>query len=73
MAKPKQKIIGVLHVNVYEVLSRAIEAGVAYGLQRAHKYTDKPDKDVVEGQVCTAIMNEICAVFYFDAEEFEGR
>ena len=51
------------------MLGRAVEEGFAYGWNRAHKHTDKPNQEVIETEVLRAIMNSICEVFDFDEDE----
>jgi hypothetical protein len=48
------------------VLSRAIEEGVSYGWQRAHKHTETPDPQLIKETIEQAIENSICEVFTFD-------
>lgn len=52
-------------VKVYDVLRRAVEEGVGYGYQRAHKYTDTPDEEIVRDRMVEAVMGCICDVFEF--------
>jgi hypothetical protein len=46
-------------------LCRAVEEGVAYGWRRAHKHIDTPDAATIEGQIVTAVLNEVCEYFNF--------
>jgi hypothetical protein len=55
---PKVKI----KVNVYKVLARAVEEGVAYGWNRAHKHTDTPSAEAIKEEIENAVMNEISEV-----------
>lgn len=55
-----------LQVNVYEVLSRAIEDGLKMGWRRAHKHTDTPGEESILEHQQNAIMSEVCEVFKFD-------
>jgi hypothetical protein len=57
-----------MRVRAYEVLSRAVEEGVAYGWRRAHKHTDSPGEDAVQQEVVQAVLNELCEYFGFDDE-----
>lgn len=58
-----------LRVDAYGVMSRAVEEGVGYGWQRAHKYDDAPEPEEIKEQVARAVMNAICGYFAFDEEE----
>jgi hypothetical protein len=55
-----------MRVNEWTVLSRAIEEGVSYGWQRAHKHTETPDPQLIKETIEQAIENSICEVFTFD-------
>ena len=57
---------GTIRARTYPILARAVEDGIAYGWQRAHKHTDTPDADHVKDQIEQAVMSEICEVFEFD-------
>ena len=57
-----------MRVRAYDVLSRAVEEGVAYGWRRAHKHTDAPGEDTIKEQILQGVLNEICEVFAFDDE-----
>lgn len=53
-------------VNLYKIISEAVESGVAYGYRRAHKYTDTPGEDLICQQIEDAVLNELCEVLVFD-------
>ena len=50
----------------HELISRAVEEGVAYGFNRAHKHIDKPSDEVIKDSICEQVMNSICEVFDFE-------
>jgi hypothetical protein len=54
---------GALRVRVWPVLQNAIETGIDYGWQRAHKHTDKPDIEIIKEQISMAITHEISEAF----------
>lgn len=58
-----------IRVNTYEVMSRAIEEGTAFGWMRAHKHTDTPSEFVIKNEVGIEVMNAICEVFLFDGDD----
>ena len=66
--RPRPVTSAPMRVRTYEVLRRAIEDGVATGWRRAHKHTDEPTAEVVQDQIVTAILNEVCEWFAFDEE-----
>ena len=68
MMRAKRLVRGGMQVRVYPVLYRAVEEGVAYGWQRAHKHTDSPDATVIKDHIVTAVINEIGQYFDFDGE-----
>jgi hypothetical protein len=58
-----------VRVNIYTVIQRAVEEGVAYGYMRSYKYTDKPSKDTMITEIENAVMNELSEVLiYGDGE-----
>lgn len=52
--------------DIYKLIEHCVETGVAYGLTRAYKHTDKPTAEQVREKIRQAIMNEICEWFKFD-------
>lgn len=64
MAKPK--ITGTIKANCYAVLERAVEDGIEFGWNRAHKHTDSPDPETLKGQIGLEVMNAICEFFKFE-------
>ena len=61
-----------LQVDVYAVLSRAVEEGVAHGWRRAHKHVE-PGQRADEGMARETIRNEVLTAvaeyFRFGDEE----
>jgi hypothetical protein len=55
----------------YEILTRAIEEGVAFGWTRAHKHTPTPETDHILGQIEQGVVNAICEVFDFEPSSSE--
>jgi hypothetical protein len=56
-------------VKLYPLISRAVEEGVAYGLQRYNKYNSESpvDVDIVAEHVEREVLNALCEVLEFDA------
>lgn len=50
----------------YVILQRAVEEGVEYGWNRAHKYVDQPTENALREAVAEAVMSAICEVFSFN-------
>lgn len=58
-------------MRAYPVLCRAVEEGIAYGWNRAHKHTGTPGEELIKGEIEKAVITEICETFDFDDEERE--
>lgn len=52
-------------VDVYRLMSGAVEDGVTAGWYRAHKHTDKPEADHIKCEIEREIMNRLCEIFIF--------
>jgi len=48
-----------LRLNTYSIVSDAVDAGVQYGYNRAHKHTDTPDADHIKQAIMNAVMSEL--------------
>lgn len=56
-----------LKLRVYEVVSRAVDEGISYGLNRAYKYADNPTREDFEERIRDAVMSALCDVVDFDS------
>lgn len=56
-----------LKPKTWKVLQQAVETGVAYGWQRAHKHDDNPSEDAIKQAIEQAVLNEIAD--WFDVVE----
>lgn len=56
-----------LEVDVYKLVSRAVEDGITSGWYRAHKHTDSPGSEEIKWQIESAIMNELSEIFLWPA------
>lgn len=54
--------------NIRTILTQAIERGIDYGWNRAHKNTDAPQPERVIEQIEIEIWNEIDEVFDFEVK-----
>ena len=54
-----------MKINEYQVMSDCVEQGVAYGYQRAHKYSDNPSDDIIRDEIEIAVKIQICEYFKF--------
>lgn len=57
-----QRVPG-LQPKVYPLLVECIEAGVAYGLNRAHKHIEHPTREQMAEALEAAIINELMERF----------
>ena len=57
-----------MKANLYKLIERCVEDGVAYGYTRAHKHTENPSEDMVKDAMIDAVMLEICEWFEFEQE-----
>lgn len=62
------KVNATVRINAYDVISSAIEAGVNYGLNRAYKHTDKPDRGTIYACIERAVSDELFGVLILDGE-----
>lgn len=63
--KKKQKIRTNLQFKGYNIIATALGNGIAYGLNRAYKHTDAPDRDYIAEQLYNALTNELSDVLDF--------
>lgn len=55
----------------YSVMEMAVEQGVMWGWQHAHKHNDNPDKEEIKAAITHDVMNEIYVWFDFLEESDE--
>jgi hypothetical protein len=55
-----------MKANYYEILQHAIEIGIEYGWNRAHKHTDEPIKEHLLSEIENGIWENIHNYFNFD-------
>lgn len=46
-------------VNLWRIISRDVEEGLAYGMNRAYKHTDTPSRDDILEHLQREIMNAL--------------
>jgi len=56
-----------LKPDAYKLAAEAVETGVAYGWQRAHKHTDTPDPEHIRSEIEAAVMHELAERFRWDS------
>lgn len=58
----KRVVESHMMIDTYKVISRAVEEGVKYGWNRAHKHTDAPTPDHIQSEIESAVMNFLSEV-----------
>ena len=51
--------------DYYKLISRAVEEGITFGLNRAYKHTPTPKRETIDDSIHQEIMNALCEVFKF--------
>jgi hypothetical protein len=51
-----------IELDSYGIIARAVEEGIAYGWNRAHKHTEKPEPHHIKNEINNAIMNAISEI-----------
>ena len=52
--------------DIYKLIEKCVEDGVAYGIHRAYKHNDTPTPEQIQEKIRDAVMVEICEWFKFD-------
>lgn len=63
--KHKAEVRTAIEVDLYRVVSDAVERGALLGVRRAHKHVDNPSDAAVAAEVENAVMTELCEVLRF--------
>lgn len=61
-----------LEVDVYRVLTDCVEVGVEFGLNRAYKHSDNPDRNAIQVAVYDEVMAAISEKFWFPERPLGG-
>ena len=54
-----------IKINLYQVISRAVSEGLAYGVRRAFKYSDTPTPEALTESMENEVMNSLYEVIKF--------
>lgn len=57
-----------MKIKVYDILSDRVDAGIAFGLNRAFKHTDHPTREQLADDLHLNIMVSIDEIFSFEDE-----
>lgn len=60
---------GGVKVDVYKMVSRAVENGVISGWHRAHKHSEAPAAETIRWEIESAVMHELGDVFIWPGVE----
>ena len=61
-----------MKLKAYNIIHRAVEEGISYGMQRSQKHTDTPSKDHIEQEILRSVMDYINEIIDFeDAPEIK--
>lgn len=55
-----------IRFKTYWIIQRAVEEGIAYGLNRAHKHEDNPTKDKISIEIEQAVMSALDEIIDFE-------
>jgi hypothetical protein len=55
-----------LKLKTYEIIERAVEEGISYGLKRAYKYEENPSQDHIATEIENAVMFSLTEIIDFD-------
>lgn len=55
-----------IRFKTYWIIQRAVEEGIAYGLNRAHKHEDNPTKDKIAIEIERAVMLALDEIIDFE-------
>lgn len=55
-----------IRFKTYWIIQRAVEEGIAYGLQRAYKHTDNPDNNHIGLEIERAVMSALDEIIDFE-------
>lgn len=67
----KKKVKLKQKIRLYDIVSGAVELGVGFGLNRAFKHVDDPDRSIIEDNVYRGVMNALCEVIDWE-DEYEA-
>ena len=57
-----------MQFNEYKLIARAVEEGVAYGINRAYKYADTPDTESLRDNIEREVLNALCEILHFEGD-----
>ena len=55
-----------LKFKAYEIIERAVEEGISYGLNRAYKHEDSPSQNLIAIEIEKAVMLSLTEIIDFE-------
>jgi hypothetical protein len=55
-----------LKFKAYEIIERAVEEGISYGIKRAYKHEENPSQDLISIEIEKAVMFSLTEIIDFD-------
>lgn len=55
-----------MRFKAYEIIERAVDEGIGWGLNRAYKYSETPTREQLEQHLLHNITNTLCEVVDFE-------
>jgi hypothetical protein len=59
------KIKAEVKVKTYSVIAEAVDSGINYGWNRAHKHTSLPGEDAIKREIYDGVMMELGELLIF--------
>lgn len=58
-----------LILKTYSIIDEAVQSGIEYGYNRAHKHTDTPTAEAIKEEIRRAVMIELDDVVNWDPKQ----
>lgn len=55
-----------IRLKVYDLFEQAVESGVAYGYNRAHKHTERPSEETIKNEIIRSVMSSLDELIVWD-------
>jgi len=61
----KIKPAATVQIDTYKIIARAVEEGINYGWNRAHKHVDNPNEHHIKQEIEQAVLNSLSELLIF--------
>lgn len=61
----KIKPAATVQIDTYKIIARAVEEGINYGWNRAHKHVDTPNEHHIKQEIEQAVLNSLSELLIF--------